>query len=188
MKSFEVSLKGIEPGVLMNRFSVEQEAELERTAKKKSNRPSRQEELTRAEYRAPNGELYFPAEWFYQSLLKASGEFQIAGRGKKSYRDFIKSTIVITPDAIGLGTKDYSVDGRAVVIRATKGRVLRYRPHITSWSIDFTITLLDEDLIADDTLHQILVRAGQTVGVGDYRPRYGRFIVEKFKEVPVSKA
>ena len=166
----------------MHRFSIETQAEMSKNHSKKKNPPTMEEELEQGAYRKESGELYFPAEWFYQTLLKASGEFGIPGRGKKSYRDFIKSTVVIEPEQIGLGIKEYSIDARPIVIRATRGRIVRYRPHIPQWSVSFDLVLLDEDLIDTETLNAILVRAGATVGIGDYRPRYGRFVVEKFKE------
>jgi hypothetical protein len=187
MKRYEVKLVGIEPGLLMNRFSIEDEAQADKNHRKSKIKPTMQDELERAAYRKQDGELYIPSEWVFQSLLKAAGEYSIPGRGKKTFRDVIKSTIVFEPDQIGLGTKKYSVDARPVVIRATKGRIVRYRPHLPKWSINFCLTILDEDMIDAETLNTILVRAGQIVGVGDYRPRYGRFLVERFAEIKPKK-
>lgn len=186
MKRIKVSLSSVDPGLLQNRFSVEDEMAANRNYKKKMNLPTIEIELERAAYRKDSGELYMPGEWLYQSLLKASGEFTVPGRGKKSFRDYIKSGIVIEPEQIGFGTKSYSTDARPTVIRATKGRIMRYRPHLPKWSATFDIVILDEDLIDVETLHTILVRAGQTVGVGDYRPRYGRFLISKFEEEKAS--
>jgi hypothetical protein len=31
-------------------------------------------------------------------------------------------------------------------------------------------------------LNSILVKAGESVGIGDYRPRFGRFIVTRFEK------
>lgn len=183
MQTYNVVLKGVEPGFLMNRYSIEEQTEASKNSKKCKNPPTMQEELKRAEYRDEKGFLYMPAEWIYQSLLKASGEYKVPGRGKKSYRDYIKSAMIVEPENISLGKKEYSTDARSIVIRATRGRVMRYRPHVPEWKVEFTIVILDDELIDGETLHTILDRAGKTVGVGDFRPRYGRFIVETFKQV-----
>lgn len=183
MKRFQVTLAGVEPGLLMNRFSIEEQAEVGKTSRKKKNRNTMEEELERAAYRKSNKELYLPSEWLFQSLLKAAGEYTVSGRGKKTYKDYIKSVIIIEPDQIGLGTKKYQADSRPVVIRATGGRIMRHRPHLPKWKAKFNIVILDEDMLDQETLQMILTRAGQIVGIGDYRPRYGRFLVESFKAV-----
>ena len=179
MLSYLVKLRGLEPGVLMNRCPEEAITNSNYT-KKKSKLPMA-EQAEMSAYRTAKGELYFPSEWFYQSMIKAAGEYQIPGRGKKTYKDFFKSNILIKTEQIEIGLKDYSVDARCAVNAATKGRVMAYRPHIPEWNIEFEITVIDEDLIDGETLNTILVRAGQTVGVGNYRPRFGRFIVESFQ-------
>lgn len=57
-------------------------------------------------------------------------------------------------------------------------RVFRTRPRFTEWSadvkVDFLATLLDPKRVVD--IFQI---GGFRIGIGDYRPRYGRFTVER---------
>lgn len=55
--------------------------------------------------------------------------------------------------------------------------VMRTRPKFDTWSATFAVTF-DDTLFNPDTLHEWLITAGQIVGVGDWRPRYGRFGVE----------
>jgi hypothetical protein len=45
--------------------------------------------------------------------------------------------------------------------------------------LEFTIKY-DAERIGKDTLKQILEEAGATKGIGDYRPKFGRFKVERF--------
>lgn len=48
----------------------------------------------------------------------------------------------------------------------------------TAWSVTFTLEY-DENLIADKTLMQSMEDAGMLKGVGGWRPKFGRFLVER---------
>jgi hypothetical protein len=60
--------------------------------------------------------------------------------------------------------------------RITTARVIRTRPRFDKWSLKFTLhylpTVLNEAAVRDALIH-----AGQLIGLGDYRPRFGRFEV-----------
>lgn len=61
---------------------------------------------------------------------------------------------------------------KSVVIK--KNRVMRCRPLFREWKLE-ALGELDTELMSFDTLSKIVVRAGARVGLGDYRPRFGRF-------------
>ncbi len=67
------------------------------------------------------------------------------------------------------------VDSRTVKVGAA--RVLRTRPKFEAWSLSFALEY-DPDHLDRDALERAVVNAGSRVGLGDYRPRYGRFDVE----------
>jgi hypothetical protein len=139
---------------------------------------TREEQAEMAAYRLEDGTLVQPSEHILQAMVKAAGEFQIRGRGKKSYRDIVAGNILIEPAYIPHKSNDYLIDCRPV--RVQRARIMRARPHIPEWELSFQINLID-DVIPLEVLNSILVKAGNTVGIGDYRPRYGRFIVTKFE-------
>lgn len=59
-----------------------------------------------------------------------------------------------------------------------QNRVIRTRPIFWHWSA--RVTMEYEDTLLDaDQLYEFATRAGFEVGIGDWRPRYGRFRVEK---------
>lgn len=62
-------------------------------------------------------------------------------------------------------------------VRVTTSRVIRTRPKFSNWSIE---VLLDfEDEIANESqIRGWFIKAGQMVGIGDWRPKFGRFVVQ----------
>lgn len=54
--------------------------------------------------------------------------------------------------------------------------VMRCRPCFPQWRIEFSI-LLNEEILDRADLVRIAERAGMAIGLGDYRPRFGRFEV-----------
>lgn len=47
----------------------------------------------------------------------------------------------------------------------------------TGWKTKFALSF-DEEVIAEKTIHEVLARAGGFVGIGSWRPKFGRFVVE----------
>jgi hypothetical protein len=66
------------------------------------------------------------------------------------------------------------VDKRGVVINRV--RVMRTHPIFKAWGLEFDITFDDEVLDAED-VDQIVDIAGRLIGLLDYRPKFGRFVV-----------
>lgn len=66
------------------------------------------------------------------------------------------------------------VDMRSVKIGTSK--VMRCRPVFPQWALTFSVAY-DENSIQRSELDRCVETAGQMVGLGDYRPRFGRFEV-----------
>lgn len=71
------------------------------------------------------------------------------------------------------------LDRRGVGIGARK--IMRSRPRFNDWSCDFDLSITPGRLSAED-VKTALEDAGLYVGIGDYRPKFGRFRVELFEE------
>ena len=127
-------------------------------------------------YKTPDGEVYQPGEHIERSLQKAGVQFKY--KGKKTYLDFIKSGVFVRPDVLIHKNQKWEVDKRAVVIQ--RSRIMRIRPIMNEWELDFELEVINPDIDLKK-LNEILVYAGQYIGIGDYRPKYGRFIVTKYK-------
>lgn len=59
-----------------------------------------------------------------------------------------------------------------------KASVMRYRPMFRNWSVTFTVEYMP-DVVSEADVTEFCRAAGQTVGLGDWRPKYGRFVAEK---------
>jgi hypothetical protein len=136
-----------------------------------------------AAYRTLDGELMVPAIAMQRCLVSAATFSK--GKGRSSLQRETASSVFVSPEHIGLGQRKYEVDARPVVIPATKGRIVRYRPKLSDWNLKFQIEY-DETLLTEIQLRRIVDDAGQRVGLLDFRPEkkgpFGRFIVTKWSK------
>jgi len=137
-------------------------------------------------YRMDSGELYIPSEALSATLWKAAGGHKIKGA---AIRPQIAGCTRIEPYQVGLGIKEYDVDGRFV--KVGPARVLRHRPWIEEWKAQFYLIFDPSDGLEKEKLLEILMQAGRRNGILDFRPecrgRFGTFLVTKFEEAKVSR-
>jgi hypothetical protein len=62
-------------------------------------------------------------------------------------------------------------------VRVQSSRIMRTRPIFREWQLNFEIQFLPE-LISKKSIVQAIEVAGFGVGLSDFRPKYGKFIVE----------
>ena len=55
-----------------------------------------------------------------------------------------------------------------------QSKVMRTRPRFDDWSLTFTL-MFELEYMQRDQLIEIVQIAGRRVGIGDFRPRFGRF-------------
>ncbi len=172
-RTIEVEITGTSP-LLMHRFPLVSEENL------KNQTPSVQAEASA--YRDEGGELYLPGVNLWRSLISAAAFSK--GKGRASLQKPAAACLLVTPERLMLGTKKYAIDSRAVVVPATRGRVVRHRPRLNEWSVVFTLEF-DDALISANEVRRVVDDAGLRVGVGDFRPEkkgpYGRFSVTSWR-------
>lgn len=71
---------------------------------------------------------------------------------------------------------DKNFEHRASV-KVQQNRVMRTRPQFREWEVSAHGTL-DTSVLSLEELKQIADTAGSMIGLGDYRPRYGRFTAD----------
>jgi hypothetical protein len=179
-RTVTVTIEG-QTALLMHRFPMEPIEALEKKP------PAEQAEF--AAYRAPGGNLYLPGLNVQRALV--SGATYSKGKGRGSLQKAAAACLLVTPEYIDLGTPDYIVDSRPVVVPATKGRVLRHRPRLDDWRVTFTIEF-DDTLLSPTNVRRILDDTGTRVGLLEFRPEkrgpFGRFIVTRWDAEPEASA
>lgn len=174
MKNVSVTIEGISP-LLMNAYPLVQiEAKEKRS-------PEEQAEF--AAYRIPQTrELYIPGTAVQRALV--GGAAYSKGKGRATLVKPAAACLLVDSEYLGLGTDKYVIDARPVVIPATKGRVVRYRPKIEKWSVSFNLQF-DETLLTPEQVRRIVDDTGKNVGLLDFRPEkkgpFGRFMVTSWK-------
>ena len=175
-KTIEVEIKGVAP-YLMHRFPGET---ADTKGQKKTGRKDYTLQAEESLYRDEKGVIYVPSTQIEGAIVKASTDFQITGKGKKTYKDLSRSALVVQPNAIPMEPQEWVQDAQPVVVQ--RSRVMRYRPKWDQWKLHFKIEILD-DQFPVEIVKEILDSARTYKGIGDFRPKYGRFIVTSFKEV-----
>lgn len=173
---YKVSIKGVAP-LLQHRYPVENGEE---KIKKRTGARDYSDEAEISLHRDEKGNIYEPSDHILGALIKAASNFLIGGRGKKTYKEIIKSSLFVSPDAIPHQNQKWVKDARPVVVQ--RSRIIRERPMFKDWGLSFEVEAADEQL-AENALKQIFDYAGAYCGIGDFRPRFGRFIVTEFKAI-----
>lgn len=177
---FDVKIKGISP-LLQHRFSEDKLIGIKKQGgdKKLSEDDKR---VAASQFLYLSGKKVMqPAVHIEGAMIKAATELRLAGAGKKTYKDLLKASLFVSPEAIIHKNQAWEVDGRPVVNPSTRGRSMCYRPRFESWELDFQMEVLD-DRADEDAIQEILKLAGLRQGIGSYRPRFGRFEVTSFKK------
>jgi hypothetical protein len=179
MNKVDITIKGTSP-ILMNAYPMmEINPPLDKRPK--------EEQAEFGAYRVPDGrdnegELYYPAVNIQRCLVGAASFSK--GKGRSSLQKQTAACVIVTPEYVLFGTRNYEIDTRPVVIPTTKGRVLRHRPRLNDWRLSFSIEY-DPSLLKEKEMRQIVDDAGSRVGLGDFRPErkgpYGRFVVVAWK-------
>lgn len=177
----EVVLEGVTP-ILFHRFDCdEMEA---KGAARKGSIEKKTDNLESFVYRVPEtDELGFPSANLKQAIVQSAKFSQDPRSPRKSAMDIFKAGVKLTPEvaSFGLKTWDY-VDRRGVVINHS--RVPRSRPSLKSgWKLTYFIQVILPEYISESFLHEVLARAGITIGIAELRPDYGTFRIVKFERV-----
>lgn len=131
-------------------------------------------------YRNELGDLCIPGEYFRQAIIHAAKFRQDPRSPRKSAMDLFKAGVVCLTPLASLNVQDWDyLDTRRVVIQ--RSGVNRTRPAMKiGWRADVQFSVLLPEYIAQSDLHSVLETAGRLIGVGDFRPTYGRFGIVAF--------
>lgn len=183
MKEINVRIEGKTP-LLLHRFTdaAQQEASSGSRSSLNGDRGTPKEQAEESLYYDEQKRIIFPQPNLFRCIIDA-GKFFKNGKSKVTTQ---KSSLI--PAAVALDKtyyeivhkEDWTVDTRPVRIPSTGGRILRHRPCFNDWAINFSLEL-DEKVIGEKLLREIIDAAGNSIGLGDFRPDckgpFGRFNV-----------
>jgi hypothetical protein len=146
----------------------------------KGSKAKKSDDLETYVYRDESGQLCLPTEYLRQSIIFAAKFRQDPRSPRKSAMDLFKAGVVLMSNLAPLGVDrwDYEDRRRALVQRQA---INRTRPAIKAgWQAVFEFQILVAEYISPALLHEVATDAGRLIGVGDFRPTYGRFRVSRF--------
>lgn len=68
----------------------------------------------------------------------------------------------------------------ARMVKVSTSKLMRYRPLFTDWELEFEV-IFDEEILNKDDVVNCISDAGAYCGIGDYRPKFGRFEILEVK-------
>lgn len=124
-----------------------------------------------------------------RSVVEAGRNFQDPRSKKKMAKDLVQAAVmsdeILSPILVkGKKMKKWEYDDRQRVC-IMRSAITRTRPAFKKgWEVDFTLISLVPDLVTPDFLRKLVDNAGLLIGLGDFRPTYGRFRVKNWEIEP----
>ena len=192
MKELKVRLTGIRPLVMHNGLLADPTNPYVRAIKKITSKGTKK--MTDADYIERDrleweGGLYWSDEIGGIAIPSDNLERCIQEGAKKNRlgKDFAAAVFVQEPE-VAVSHRLSGKDNEAIRsdsgytlrkgVKVQLSRIIRIRPMVPSgWSVTFTVEF-DDTIVNKQSVVQALPEAGALVGLGDWRPKFGRFSVE----------
>jgi hypothetical protein len=176
----EVSLEG-SSDLLFHRWNCESVAT--KSAAAKNSKAKKTDDIESYVWRNDKGEICIPGEYLRQSIIHAAKFRQDPRSPRKSAMDLFKAGVVAITQLSSFGKKEWDyLDTRRVMIQ--RNGINRTRPAMkVGWKAEFVLQILTPEYIDPSFLNEVISMAGRLVGVGDFRPTYGRFNIVKFRVI-----
>jgi hypothetical protein len=176
----EVTIKGT-ADLLFHKWSCEGVEAKSKAAK--GSEAKRTDDLESYVYRCEDSTIGIPGEYLRGAIINAAKFRQDPRSSRKSAQDLFKAGIVSLTDVASLGknTWDKLHQCRVVIQRSA---VTRTRPCIIKgWEATFILMVLLPEYISIEILNSVINDSGKLIGIGDFRPTYGRFTVTKINQL-----
>lgn len=149
----------------------------------KGSKAKKTDDLESYVYRNGDGVICIPGTYLRGSIINMARSRQDPRSPRKSAMDLFKAGVIPLTILAPLGVKvwDYEAKHRVVVQR---NGITRTRPAMKAgWEAEFDIMVNIPEYISPEVLHETISQAGRLIGMGDFRPTYGRFQVTSFKVI-----
>lgn len=165
----------------LNKFSKD----LKRVSGKRAKTDADFAEMARIEWYASlyidDGKLCIPMEVLEAALVEGAKKQKL---GKQT-----QSTLFVTENAILHfdGDKltadelwERGANRLTTGVRIQRNRVMRTRPRIEKWWCEAEVQF-DDKILDPAKINEIVTTTGREIGIGDWRPKFGRFTAEKIR-------
>lgn len=175
-----VTLEGVS-ALLFHSYNNEAVAEKAKAAK--GSAAKKTDNLESYAHRTADGLLGIPGVALTEAIANAGRSKPDPRSPRKAMRDLLRATVLplqdVAPFESRTQTWDYEDARRAVVQRAA---VTRIRPAMrTGWRCTFELLINAPEYLPPTTLLTLINDAGRFVGLLDFRPTFGRFVVVHFE-------
>ena len=189
MDSITLKLPGVAPLLMHNGQTADPLNKFAKAMKQISGKRSKTEadlmELAKLEYLAglylnSDGQVCIP-DYVLEATLIAGAKKVKSGPAAKAglfVGDGIEFNYGETLTPEGLWDSERFVNKARV--RVSQAAVMRYRPMFKQWTVTAKVEFNNE-LLNGKQILEFARHAGQAVGIGDWRPKYGRFTAEELK-------
>lgn len=190
-KKYLVTIQGA-GGMLFNKMPDLSETKAEKKSQEKVDKAELERKNWREKlYFESDGMVYVPGENIHQCMKDAAQYWgqKIPGEGNKTYTDVVNKSVIVESMNLGVHKDSDKIVpfGKNTNGNPSKGKksgckVYKIRPLLMPWQGTFIIHVFDARL-SQAVLKTILTYAGTFIGLGDWRPIYGRFSFTDICEV-----
>ena len=188
MANLKVKLKGVCPLLMHNGQTADPINHFSRAIKAISGKRKKVDadyiEMSRLEWYASiyvneENQIIIPSDNIDATLINGAKKQKLGSVAKSAL--WVNHDAVLVHSKSGLSIDELWADETTRFIKAVKigtSKVMRTRPVFKDWSCVIDVDY-DELQLNEETVISIFIDAGRMVGIGDWRPRFGRFEVEK---------
>lgn len=132
-------------------------------------------------YRDDDGALAIPGEYLRQAIIGAAKFQQDPRSPRKSAMDLFKAAVITLTPLASTGKAEWDYEDRRRVMVQRNG-VTRTRPALKAgWEAEFDLMVQLPEYVDPLFLRRAVDDAGRLIGVGDFRPTFGRFTVSRWE-------
>lgn len=176
--SVAVTIEG-SAAMLFHRWNCDAVDEKAKAAK--GSAAKRSDNLESYVYRNEEGAIALPGEYLRQAIIHAAKFRQDPRSPRKSAMDLFKAAIVPLTELASLGVTEWDYEDRRRVTVQRNG-ITRTRPAMKAgWRCTIELMCNIPEYVDPLLLRQVIDDAGRLIGVGDFRPTFGRFTVANWE-------
>lgn len=172
-------IKGVSD-LLFHRWNCEAVEEKANAAK--GSKAKKTDNIESYVFRNDEKEICLPGEYLRGAIVNAAKFRQDPRSPRKSAMDLYKAGVVSLTPLASLGTTRWDYEHRCRATIQKTSSVTRTRPAIKAgWEAEIELMVNLPEYIHPDALYEVIANAGRLIGVGDFRPTYGRFQLIQYR-------